>query len=754
MNKTGKRILACLNALVIMLSLVFGAIPALAAEEEPEETALVYVAGYEVSGKSVTPGSAFTLTLTLKNISSTVAAEDVMVTITNPSGVAPEYGTVSTSYVGKVAAGGTKKVSVKYSSNSNVSEDELKFSVNVTCDGGATGTEVRVPVGEKAQVFVTGYKASGQPVAPGDDFTLTVTLKNYSMDSAAENVIATLNNPAGVVPQYGTVCVAHVASIKANSTAEVTFRLTSDKNISVSNMDFTVGVVCDTSSTSAQISVPVKETAEVCVTGYEVTKERIVPGEDFTVTLLVKNLSKSAAAKNIQVSISNPSGAILECGTVNTARIVSIAPDATEKVSFTFSAASDLAAKKMDFTVQMTGDAGSSSMQLSIPVGAPAEVGVSGYEVTKEPVVPGDDFTITLLVKNFSKDAAAKNVIVTLSNPSGVIPESGTVNMARIETIAPNTTQKVAFNFTATADLTANELYFTAAVTSDSGSSSMQLSIPVRKIAQLYVVGYEVTNETIIPGNDFALKVQVKNQSTDVTVKDAVVVITNPSGVIPEYGKVGTALIESLAPGSTEEICFRYSSDSDIKTSELNFAVGVFYDNLSTSAQIRISVGKMTDFAVEKSSMPEKMVAGTVGYASAMVENLEETGVSNVVMVARCNGKDIASANIGTISAKTYKTQSVSLMFEEEGQYAVDLLLTYTNGAGENKEYTISSSIVKVVAEEETIDNNDGENAIPADNQETAPEKGISNILLLSISGVLLIGLCCVILILLYRRKK
>ena len=753
MNKMKKRILACLNALVIMLSL-FGTIPAFAAEEEQAETALAYVAGYEVSGKSVTPGNAFILTLTLKNYSSTAPAENVMVTIANPSGVAPEYGTVSTSYVGTIAAGSTKKLSLKYSSNSNVSEDELKFSVNVVCDGGTTGTEVRVPVGEKARVFVSGYRASGHPVVPGDDFTLTVTLKNYSMDSAADNVIVTLNNPTGIVPRYGTVCVAQVDSIKANGTAEVTFHLSSDKNLSASNLNFTVGVVCDTSSTSTQISVPVMEKPEVCVTGYEVTKERIVPGENFTVTLSVKNLSKSAAAKNIQVSISNPSGAIPERGAVNIRQIASIAPDATEKVSFAFSAASNLVANRMDFTVQITSDSGSSSMQFSIPVGEPAEVGVIGYEVTKEPVVPGDDFTITLLVRNHSKDAAAKNVTVTMSNPSGVVPESGTVNTARIESIAPNTTEKVAFTFSATADLIANELYFTSVVTCDSGTSSMQLSIPVRKIAQLYVVGYEVTNETIIPGNDFALKVQVKNQSADVTVRDAVVVITNPSGVIPEYGKVGTALIESMAPGSTEEICLRYSSDSDIKTTELNFTVGVFYDNLSTSAQIRIPVGKMTDFAVEKSSMPEKMVVGTVGYASAMVENLEETGVSNVVMVARCNGNDIASANIGTISAKTYKTQSVSLMFEQEGQYAVDLLLTYTNGAGENKEYTISSSIIQVVAEEKMTDNADGANAIPADKQENEPEKGISNLLLFSISGVLLIGLCCVILILLYRRKK
>lgn len=654
MNKAGKKIMVCLSTLVILLFAGFGTIPAFAAEEEQEEKALVYVTGYEVSGKSVAPGSDFTLTLTLKNTSSVSTAEDVVVAVTNPTGVAPEYGTVSTSHVGTIAAGATKTVSLKYTSNSNVGDNELKFSVNVRCDGGTTNNEVRVPIGEKAQVYVTGYKASTQPVTPGNNFTLTVTLKNYSKDSAAENVVVALSNPAGVVPQYGAVCIARVDSIKADGTAEVIFKLTTDKNLTASNLNFGVSVVSDTSAVNTQISIPVTEKPEE------------------------------------------------------------------------------------------------------------PEVCVTGYEITKNPVVPGDEFTITLEVKNFSKKVTAKNIAVVLSNPNGVIPELGTVNTERIESIAPNGTVKVDFTFTATSDLTANELYFTATVIGDLLSSSTQFSIPARKIAQLYVVGYEVTNEIIVPGNDFALKVQIKNQSTDVTVKNVMVMVTNPNGVIPEYGKVGTAVVESIAPGSTEEVCFRYSSESTIKTSDLNFSVGVFYDNLSTSAQICIPVGKLTDIAVGNVSVPEQLEINQVGYASAMIENLDEKGVSNVVMVARCNGENIASASIGTISAKTQKTQTIGLMFDEAGQYAVDLLLTYTNGEGESKEYTISSGIVRVMAEDELVNNNNdvgnSQNPVvtpePGDEPEPEPTTGVSNILLLSVSGVLLIGLCCVILILLYRRKR
>lgn len=503
-----------------------------------------------------------------------------------------------------------------------------------------------------------------------------------------------------------------------------------------------------------------KEGAQVFVTGYKSSAYPVTPGKHFTLTLTLKNYSKESAAENVIVTLKNPSGVSMQYGEVCVARVASIKANSSADVTFKLTTEKILTVSNLDFSVSVVSDTGSVSTQMSLPVAEMPEVSVIGYEITKRPIVPGDEFTVTLEVKNFSEKVTAKNVVVALSNPSGVIPEYGTVNKARLESIAANTAVKVDFSFTATADLTANELYFTASVEGEVVPSGIQFSIPVRSIAQLYVVGYEVTNETIIPGNDFALKVQIKNQSTDVTVKDVLVTITNPAGVIPEYGSVGTAMIESLAPGSIEEVCFRYSSDTNIKVSELNFGLSAFYGNLNTSAQIRIPVGKVTDFGVEEVSVPKKLVVGKVGYASAVIENLEETGVSNVVMIARCNGKIIASANIGTISAKTRKTQAVGVTFEKEGQYAVDLVLTYTNGKGENKEYMISSGIVEAVTEENFSGSGDTEDTKPVavPESETEQEKegtfGISKILLLSISGVLLIALCCVILILLYRRKK
>ena len=284
-------------------------------------------------------------------------------------------------------------------------------------------------------------------------------------------------------------------------------------------------------------------------------------------------------------------------------------------------------------------------------------------------------------------------------------------------------------------------------------SSNLKLKVAAAENAMLYVTGYEVTNETITPGSDFVLTVKLQNFSTTTAAENIIVTVVNPDDVIPEYGTVSMAYIESIKPEGVEEVTFKYSANADLEKTELNFTVGVITSTSATSSQLRIPVGRITDFTVDEYSVPQKMTVGKVGYASAQVENVGNKGVSNVVMVARCDGVDIGTANIGTIAARTFKTQYVSMTFFTAGRQAVDLVLTYTNADGENKEYLISSSIINVVEEEQiSIDTGMQQNS-EEDSAGADQNQGYGNIVVMSISGVLLIGVCCVILLLLYRRK-
>ena len=273
--------------------------------------------------------------------------------------------------------------------------------------------------------------------------------------------------------------------------------------------------------------------------------------------------------------------------------------------------------------------------------------------------------------------------------------------------------------------------------------------------ALLYVTGYEVTNETITPGSEFTLTITLENFSSSVTAKNVMVVVGNPNGITPEYSTVSQTYLGQVGPKDTAEVSFRYTADTTIDAEELDFTAKVISDSYTTDTQIRIPVGRMVDFDVEECTVPETFVVDKTGYASAMVENLGKSGVNNVVMVARCDGKDVASANIGSISSGTSKTQSVSLKFDEEGQHTFELLLTYVDSDGINKEFVISSGLLKVISEEEQVvsDNQTQNSAEEQQIQQTEEGSGIGNFVLICISGILLIAVCCVILLLIYRRK-
>ena len=278
------------------------------------------------------------------------------------------------------------------------------------------------------------------------------------------------------------------------------------------------------------------------------------------------------------------------------------------------------------------------------------------------------------------------------------------------------------------------------------------------KGALLFVTEYDISNQTIIPGKEFTLKMKVENYSAKTTAKNVVVMIENPEGIVPEYGTVSVNYIDSIGPKSSKEIKFKYKADSSIEASELDFNVYISSDSYNTSTPLRIAVGREGDFSVEEFTVPEKFQIGKTEYISALIENVSGKDVDNVVMVIKCDDEILASQNIGAMSANTSKTQYVSVSFEDgvQGQHSYELLLTYTNGAGASKEFIIDSGMFTIednigdsVIQDNDMNNLDNSASEMAENSEV----GVNNIVIICTIGILMIAICCVILLLVYRRK-
>lgn len=106
-------------------------------------------------------------------------------------------------------------------------------------------------------MLVEEYSISGDKVVPGNDFTLSLILKNYSDVKDANDVWVNISCPDGIAPVYGSVAQMYVGNIKAGETKEIAIEFEALKDITQELLDFHVGIMCNETSNSCLLRVPV-----------------------------------------------------------------------------------------------------------------------------------------------------------------------------------------------------------------------------------------------------------------------------------------------------------------------------------------------------------------------------------------------------------------------------------------------------------------------------------------------------------------
>ena len=125
-----------IKAFTILLLVLMLAIPntVYAVDFNPDawvESAHVIVESYSITNERIIPGEPFVLTLVLTNASSRMTARDTLVEITNPAGVAPEYGKVAEFYIGDLQPDSSETIELKYNSWTSITADTLDFYVTI-----------------------------------------------------------------------------------------------------------------------------------------------------------------------------------------------------------------------------------------------------------------------------------------------------------------------------------------------------------------------------------------------------------------------------------------------------------------------------------------------------------------------------------------------------------------------------------------------------------------------------------------------
>lgn len=264
----------------------------------------------------------------------------------------------------------------------------------------------------------------------------------------------------------------------------------------------------------------------------------------------------------------------------------------------------------------------------------------------------------------------------------------------------------------------------------------------------IVIEGYELTNEKVIPGEDFTLSIKLRNTSKKVTAMDVIVNITNPTGVLPVYGTVSQVLIDSMAPGEVKEVSFEYTSMVELVGDYLDFYVstsGTTYTNVV----LRVPMGVDSPFTILASGIPTEMYAEEIASAYVSFKVLGDENVRNVSLELQVDGEAITRSSVGTLTPGITRTQSLSPMISTPGMYEAKLVLYYDDEMEQTQSIIVGTASVNVV-KRETPDSTVTDIVVTPQPQE---EAGINKSILMGVGGIVILLILATSVFVIRRRR-
>lgn len=254
---------------------------------------------------------------------------------------------------------------------------------------------------------------------------------------------------------------------------------------------------------------------------------------------------------------------------------------------------------------------------------------------------------------------------------------------------------------------------------------------------------YAVTDERIVPGEEFTLTLTFKNYSADKAVDGLLIDVMNPTGIMPVYGTVSQVYIEEIPAGASKEVSIDYVADTILENASVDFSMTIIGSGVAQNyVTIRVPVGTDIPFYVLSAKFPSSVAVGENATSSLTFEVIGDANIRNVAHVLSVNGIVIGSNTIGSVSSGTTRTQNTTVAFPEAGEYTVDIEIQYMDKADQQQSYLVGSKTVTVYAEDNDM--------MASHEMENRSETDKS--LVLGLGGIVLLAV--LLLVVLINKKK
>ena len=158
------------------------------------------------------------------------------------------------------------------------------------------------------RIIISGYTSVPEDIKAGDTFTLTLHIENKSTKTAVSNMKITLASADGeFVPTSGSGTL-YIDKITAGETADISIEMKAKGSLDTNNYTLTVTTDYEDKYNMVyqdvtNLSIPVKQVANVSITEQSISSDSIVVGQKANVMFSVNNKGKSVLY-NVNVSVS------------------------------------------------------------------------------------------------------------------------------------------------------------------------------------------------------------------------------------------------------------------------------------------------------------------------------------------------------------------------------------------------------------------------------------------------------------------
>ena len=285
-----------------------------------------------------------------------------------------------------------------------------------------------------------------------------------------------------------------------------------------------------------------------------------------------------------------------------------------------------------------------------------------------------------------------------------------------------------------------------------------------RTKARIIVDSFETDPAEIYAGQDFTLKVRMKNASNSITASNILFTFeseaVSDSPVFTTVNGSNSVVVNSLAPGASDTLTIKFSSSPTAEQRSYTITINEQYDSpefKNAKEAVKIAVGLKQEARLNTGTIEVMPDAISVGEESNVMFSINNTGkvmLYNVNAVFEADSIQKNEAYVGNIEPG--KSGNVDTMINgiapttDDGK--VKLSITYEDENG--KVSTVEKEIQLMVNEDQSMDESNVDDTWNSDDVQPEPSTTDKLKHLAIPVGIVGVVLAAVILVVIRRKKK